>query len=267
MQFAPDDLWIEQRILLIEKASTDDVLMKITGREEINLQPHAHNKFQIIYILSGTLHIEVDGINHFVTDQHLVWIPSGVSHRLSSNNRQISLLVGYFYTEDFTEKHFAVYRTDELIVRNLQLIASYDCINKQQTPEIYAFSIGFFRLLPHICKKAVFSTQPFVLIKDNRLLPILDYIKSNLNQDLTIEQVASTFGFSVRNLTRLFTNSGIRFVYYLNYQRIVRAIEILADNVMNIEQTAYEVGFNSPNSFSRVFKQITGMSPLTFIKK
>ena len=95
----------------------------------------------------------------------------------------------------------------------------------------------------------------------------LDYIKANLNQDLSIEHVAFCFGFSVRNLTRLFTNSGIRFVHYLNYLRIVRAIEILTDNAMNIEQTAYEVGFNSPNSFGRVFKQITGESPSDYIKK
>lgn len=93
-----------------------------------------------------------------------------------------------------------------------------------------------------------------------------EYIKANLGKDLSIENVASHFGFSVRNLTRLFTNSGIRFVHYLNYQRVVRAIEILTDNVMNIEQTAYEVGFNSPNSFSRVFRQITGESPSKYIR-
>lgn len=121
-------------------------------------------------------------------------------------------------------------------------------------------------MLPHICKRTSFPAQPFIIPKDVRLLPVLDYVKSNLNQDLTIERVASYFGFSVRNLTRLFTNSGIRFVHYLNYQRIVRGIEILTDDAMNIEQTAYEVGFNSPNSFSRVFKQITGESPSEYIR-
>ena len=52
-----------------------------------------------------------------------------------------------------------------------------------------------------------------------------------------------------------------------NDQRIVRAIEILTDNVLNIEQTAYEVGFNSPNSFTRVFKQVTGESPSAYFRK
>uniref|UniRef100_UPI003AB626F6 helix-turn-helix domain-containing protein n=2 Tax=Bacteroidaceae TaxID=815 RepID=UPI003AB626F6 len=82
-----------------------------------------------------------------------------------------------------------------------------------------------------------------------------------------IEQVATQFGLSARSLTRIFTNSNIRFLHYLNYQRVVRAIEIMSDGAMNIEQTAYEVGFNSPNSFSRVFKQITGESPSGYFRK
>lgn len=52
-----------------------------------------------------------------------------------------------------------------------------------------------------------------------------------------------------------------------NDQRIVRVIEILTGNVLNIEQTAYEVGFNSPNSFTRVFKQVTGGPPSAYFRK
>ena len=246
MQFTPQDSVTEKRISLIEEVPTDEILTKVTGREEVSLHPHTHNRHQIIYILSGTLHVEVEESSYFVTGRHLIWIPRGVEHR--------------------GEDCFAIYKTDELVARNLQFISRHELIDWNRTPEIFAFAMGFFGVLPHICKKASFPAQPFIIPKDVRLLPVLDYVKSNLNQDLTIERVASYFGFSVRNLTRLFTNSGIRFVHYLNYQRIVRGIEILTDEAMNIEQTAYEVGFNSPNSFSRVFKQITGESPSEYIR-
>jgi len=256
----------EKHISSIESASTDDVLIKVTGREEVDWSPHLHNKHQIIYILSGTLHIEVDGIRYFATDRHLIWIPSGVSHHLSSNNLQISLLVCYFYIEDFINDKFSIYGTDELIARNLKFISSFNHINKYQTPEVYSFSTSFFRLLPSICKETLFSSLPFIIAKDSRLLPVLEYINTNLNQDLNIEGVASHFGFSVRTLTRLFTNSDTSFVHYLNYLRVIRAIEMLTDNLMNIEQTSYEVGFSSPNSFYRVFKKITGKSPSMYIR-
>ena len=257
----------EEHISLIESISKDDIFIKVTGREEIDLFPHAHSKHQIIYILSGTLHVEVDGVSHFVTDRHLVWIPPNVSHRLSSNNRQIELLIGYFYIEYSKNDKLSIYRADEFIALNLQFISTLPHINKHKTPEIFSFAISFFRMLPSICTEASFPTRLFVFAKDSRLLPVLEYINANISQDLTIESVASHFSFSVRNLTRLFTNSNIRFVNYLNYQRVVRAIEILTDKIMNIEQTSYEVGFNSPNSFYRVFKQLTGKSPSEYIRK
>ncbi len=267
MQFTPDDSVTEARISLIDGMSADEVLTKVTGREEVSLHPHRHNRQQIIYILSGTLHVEVGEVSYFVTDRHLVWIPGGTLHRLSSNNRQITLLTSYFCLESPNDEEFAIYRTDELIARNLKFISTFHRLSRQQAPEIFSFARSFFQMLPRVCQKAAFPTQPFILAKDSRLLPVLEYMKANLHQDLTIERVASHFGFSVRSLTRLFTSSGIRFVHYLNYQRVVRAIEILTDNALNIEQTAYEVGFNSPNSFSRVFKQITGEAPSAYLRR
>lgn len=267
MQFAPDNSWKEKRLSLIEKIPDCEILTKITGREEIELNPHSHNRHQIIYILSGTLHIEANGKNHFVTERHLVWIPEGTIHRLSSNNRQISLLVGYFRTETTPDNSFIIFRTDEMTTRNLDFISHRRRINMYKSPEIYSFAYGFLKAIPHICKKATFPAQSFIITDDNRLVSILEYIKSNISQDLTIEHVATRFGLSKRSLTRIFTNSNIRFVHYLNYQRVVRAIEIISDGSMNIEQTAYEVGFNSPNSFSRVFRQITGESPSGYFRK
>lgn len=267
MQITPNNLKTEERLSMIEFLSTDEILTKVTGLEEVNLPLHSHKRHQIIYILSGTLHIETENISYFVTDKHLIWIPEKTPHRISSNNCQISLLTSYFQIDGVNDEQLSIYRTDELTAHNLRFISSYQHIIKNINPKIYYFTISFLSILPDICQKASFPTQPFVITKDSRLLPILEYIKANLNQDLTIENVAFRFGFSVRNLTRLFTNSNIRFVHYLNYNRIVRAIEILTDNTMNIEQIAYEVGFNSPNSFSRVFKQITGEPPSTYIRK
>ena len=95
MQFTPDGLWTEQRICSMDAMSAGEVFARVAGREEVNLHPHCHDRHQIIYILSGTLHVEVGGVSYFVTDRHLVWIPGGTLHRLSSNNRQITLLTSY----------------------------------------------------------------------------------------------------------------------------------------------------------------------------
>lgn len=79
-------------------------------------------------------------------------------------------------------------------------------------------------------------------------------MKVNLHQNLIIEWVVSHFGFSVRSLPSLFISSSIRFVHYLNYQYVVRVIEVQTDGALNIEQITYDIDLNLPNSFSWVFK-------------
>lgn len=75
----------QEYISLISRSTHDDILIKKIGWEAINFQEHAHEKFQIIYTLSGTLHVETGGVNYFV--------PEKASHKLSSNSRQVSLII------------------------------------------------------------------------------------------------------------------------------------------------------------------------------
>lgn len=270
MRFAPDRTLKEKRISLIEKIPDGVILTKVVGREEIELNPHAHNIHQIIYTISGTLHIEVDGVSYFAPDRHIVWIPASVRHRLSSNNMQISLLVSYFRAETdiaSNQNLFSVYMADGMVDANMNFISRYRRVDKLKDPRLYSFISGFYMAVPSFCKRVSITLQPYALKKDSRIMPILDYIRANMSCELTVPKLASYFGVSTRSLTRMFTDSGIRFVQYLHYLRVVRAIEILSENTMNIEQTAYEVGFNSPNSFNRVFRQITGESPSVYMMK
>lgn len=265
MQFTPTDSSLARRIALIERISREEIPLKITGREEVDLPMHSHGRHQIICVLSGTLHVEVAGYSNFVTKRHLVWIPAGTAHRLSSNNRSIELLTGYFVHEG-DDDGFAIYGAGPFIMQNLLYLGSAGRINQRHSPEIYAFAMAFLEMLPRTGVRTNFLTQRSVEVHDPRLRPVLEYLRTNHAHDLTVAGVAAHFGFSVRTLTRLFTEAGIRMVHYLNYHRVVRAIELMADGAMNIEQTAYEVGFNSPNSFSRVFRLITGVSPSAYLR-
>lgn len=156
MQFTPDDSVTEQRISSIDAMSVEEVFTKVTGREEVNLHPHCHDRHQIIYILSGTLHVEVGGVSYFVTDRHLVWIPGGTLHRLSSNNRQITLLTSYVCLEHSHEEEFAIYRTDELIARNLKFISTFHSCPSGLNRKSFRLPEAFFRCCPVSVRKPRF---------------------------------------------------------------------------------------------------------------
>lgn len=107
--------------------------------------------------------------------------------------------------------------------------------------------------------------KTLVIPNDSRLHPILDYIVEHIHEELNMEQIASQYNLSVRNLSRLFHTSGLHFSSYVNHLRITRAIELLTDGEYTVQEIAYRVGFNTPNNFNRVFKQITGKSPKAYI--
>lgn len=68
----------KEYISLINRSDKDEILIKKTGWEEINLAGHAHHgKYQIIYTLSGTLHVQIGAENYFVPEKHIAWIPKG----------------------------------------------------------------------------------------------------------------------------------------------------------------------------------------------
>lgn len=257
----------------IENSVPEEIFIKQTGWEEINLSVHSHQKHQIVYTLAGTLHVRMGADSYFVPEKHVVWIPKGAEHELSSKNRQVSLVIYYIDWEGLLPQipigqGFAVYAINAVIAENLKYIASKGRrIAYSDLPELYNFTISFFRLLPSMCPSKELPLKTLVIPNDQRLYPVLDYMMEHLGDNLHIEQVAAEFGFSVRNLSRLLHASGVRFSDYMNHQRIVRAIELFSDGGKTMQQVAYEAGFSTPNHFNRVFRQVTGMSPGVFFKR
>lgn len=144
----------QEYISLINRSAPDDILIKKTGWEEINLQGHAHKKFQIIYTLSGTLHVETEGANYFVPEKHIAWIPENASHKLSSNSRQVSLIIFYVtlnVTPVDSKSRFSIYSTNAIIAENMKFIASKGkLITQKEQPDLYNFTLSFFNLLPQM---------------------------------------------------------------------------------------------------------------------
>lgn len=262
----------DKYIDFVNRTLDKEIFIRKTGKKEINMVAHAHEKYQIVYTFMGTIHVQIEGTSYFVPEKHIAWIPSRMVHEISSNNRQVSLVIFYMVlgevADEDVKRQFAIYNTNTMIAGNLKFIASKGpMINGEQEASLFDFSLAFFRLLPLVVPKSEILLKTLVIPNDPRLLPILDYMKNHVCESLTIERVAHEYGLSVRSLSRLFNGSGICFSNYMNHQRVMRAIEMLADGGKTMQQVAYEVGFNTPSHFNRVFKQLTGMSPSLYTKR
>lgn len=82
---------------------------------------------------------------------------------------------------------------------------------------------------------------------------------------LTLNEISEAVGISPSYLSGIFAEGmGIGLNAYLNDYRIRQAKRFLDETSLNISEIGYKCGFNSAQSFTRVFKKNTGMTPRQF---
>jgi Response regulator containing CheY-like receiver domain and AraC-type DNA-binding domain len=95
----------------------------------------------------------------------------------------------------------------------------------------------------------------------------VEYIQKNYMKSISLNDTADFIGVSSSYLSHSFKEScGIGFTEYLNNLRIEKAKRLIKNGNIKLKDIVNEVGFYNYNYFFRVFKEITGMTPLMFEK-
>lgn len=88
-----------------------------------------------------------------------------------------------------------------------------------------------------------------------------EFLRSRLTQRVTLEQAAKAAGYSPTYYSRLFRQwMGISFKAYLDQLKIQAAKGMLADG-MPAGAAAEMLGYETPSSFCRAFKRVSGETP------
>ncbi|QBZ83250.1 Right origin-binding protein [Hydrogenovibrio crunogenus] len=100
----------------------------------------------------------------------------------------------------------------------------------------------------------------------NRMEQVYDYIQAHINDDLSIEKLSEVACFSKFHFHRQFSSyTGMTVGKFVLMQRLKRASQQLAYNqTMRIIDIALEANFESPEAFSRAFKNTFGQTPSQF---
>lgn len=91
---------------------------------------------------------------------------------------------------------------------------------------------------------------------------IVEYIESNYQADIYLEQIAERFNTSAKYLSRLFKETlGIGFHEFLTTFRIEKAKNLLTDTDLSVNRIGQMVGFTNYSTFFRLFKKYEGINP------
>lgn len=95
---------------------------------------------------------------------------------------------------------------------------------------------------------------------------IVRYLEEHYrDKDLSLTQVADHFQISHYTLSRMFKNQvGVGFTEYINSKRIEDAKELLLTTSHSVRDIGVMVGFINDNYFSRIFKTMVGVTPMSF---
>lgn len=94
-----------------------------------------------------------------------------------------------------------------------------------------------------------------------------EYLRGHL-QDATLTRCAKRVALSPSYLSRTYKEySGKNFVDRLLELRMERACELLDNPDYRAYDVAYDVGYDSPNNFSRAFKAYTGWTPSEYRRR
>lgn len=86
-------------------------------------------------------------------------------------------------------------------------------------------------------------------------------LRPKLNVHYAISRVARELGMSERTLRRRLAESGATFQDIVDGLKKNRALELLANPQVSVEQVAFAVGFTDPHNFRRAFRRWTGSTP------
>ena len=104
-------------------------------------------------------------------------------------------------------------------------------------------------------------------IKNKTLQSIVAYINDNFWKDLSVQNIADHFFVNMSYLCQIFKKeTGYTITEYINQLRIEQARALIHNSSFSLGEICEKVGYADYCHFSKVFRRITGKSPLQYTK-
>lgn len=118
------------------------------------------------------------------------------------------------------------------------------------------------------------SQSPFMIFQgqkeheDEPIKKAQEFIEKNVQEKLTVGQLASMIALGRRNLERRFKKATSNtIVEYIQRVKIEAAKMSLESSRENVNEVMYKVGYTDTKAFRTTFKRITGLSPVQYRNK
>lgn len=251
-----------------------------------HVSSHRHDYYEFYFFLEGDVNYEIAKISHSLVYGDYLLIPPGISHRpvfqsTQAPYRRFVLWISaaryeqlcntcpdFSYAFDYVRKreqyHF---RSDFIQFQEIQGLlmelieeyrGSHAFRNLSLNLKLCNFLLHMNRLLYDRCHQ-VAPTYSNVLY-----LNVCDYINNHLEEDLSLDFLASFFYVSKYHISHIFKdNMGISLHQYVLKKRLQACKNGILSGIP-FNEIFQQYGFSDYSSFYRAFKKEFGLSPTEF---
>lgn len=162
----------------------------------------------------------------------------------------------YMHISTLFLKHITSCRLEQKISFHIGIHPLYFLNEFQSWEDAFDYLERLSVLLFHIMEKD--SSSKNMLLIDH----IKAYIHDNLQSELSLTTISVQVCYNSSYISHIFKKvTGESLFQYINNARIKRAEELLESTDLTIQEIAFSVGYDTPQYFNKVFKNVTGLTP------
>ncbi len=222
---------------------------------------HSHPYIELIYYVEGKGDVDISGTNVAFSLYDTVIYPAHKEHqdkKIPESRREI-ICLWIDIPELVFEEPIRLHEHDSILFNAFQTVFRE---GKREKPDELAMEYAMKLLLLLILRE-----EREAQTRRQMLDFVLEYIKNHYMEKITLDELAALEHISKSYLSRKFKErTGLSVISYINRMRIERSRQFLMASSLDVNEIAYQVGFDSPKYFHRVFKELVGKSPASFRK-
>lgn len=262
-------------------------IFHIRDKKDIKFEYHHHDFSKIVILIDGDLTYYIEGKAYILKPWDILFVNKNEIHKPVVNPDKYYERIVIWLNPDFMAKYaqgnndllkcFEVaiknnYNLLRLNMKSIEIIKNLiqdiqNCNNSNEFgSEILKESL--FVQLMVLMNRLFLNSDKNRDIEDiqydKTIEGVLNYINSNLENDLSIDTIASEFFISKYYLMRKFKNQiGSSIHNYVVQKRLILARSLIS-NGLSMSSVCSRCGFNDYSSFVRAFKKVYGVSPSNY---
>lgn len=271
----PDDLKISLRkSALCRNLYLTDIGYYPSALYHNRERTHGSNEYIFIYCYQGTGWFNVHEKTYEVKANNFFVLPKGIRHKYGADPKNPWTIYWVHFTGELAKEYFHYLMSENSFKPRIAIpskernhlfdeVLHYASMIKNKDAVIYANNCLYNYLASF--KNIIVAHSESDRKKTDIIDSCITVMKENLDKNLNLYEISQLMDISISHLSALFKEKmhDSPYNHYI-FLKIQRACYLLWNSEANIKTIAAELGYEDAYHFSRVFKNMMGLSPKQF---